>query len=115
MKITSASYRRRAGTIVPKPENLKMKEANHATITDTPLWHKIWQHNCCNPTRVKQNLLKKPRKVLGADEEAQSHLHQHPLNWASLVKNYPGIIARHVARAMRRVKELLLQSRLDNE
>ena len=63
-KITSSSCRRRAGTVVPKAENfgdstttddkkLSVKKVNPATIIDTPLWYKIWQHCGYNPTLAK--------------------------------------------------------------
>ena len=40
-----------------------MKKVNHATIIDTPLSYKIWQHSGYNPTRAKQKLLRRPRRA----------------------------------------------------
>ena len=73
-KITRASCRRRAGTVVPRAEFfgdlitadhkiLNEESVNRATIIDTPLWYKIWQHSGYNPTHVKQKLLRRPRRV----------------------------------------------------
>ena len=70
-KITRASCTRRAGTVVPRADNFcdlitvdhSVKKVNHATIIDTPLWCKIWQHSGYNLTRAEQKLLRKPRRA----------------------------------------------------
>ena len=72
-KTTRASCRRRAGTVVPRAENLfdliaadtkfLLKDVNCGTIIDMQSWYKIWQHSRYSHARVKQKLLKKPRRA----------------------------------------------------
>ena len=72
-KITRASCRRRAATVVPRAEifgdlipqitKFSVKKVNCVTIIDTLLWYKIWQLSGYNPTRVKQTLLRRPSRA----------------------------------------------------
>ena len=87
-KITRASCRRRAGTVVPRAGNFgdvttadqkNLSEGSEsATIIDTPLWYRIWQLRGYNPAHVGQGFSWGPEELNedpGAIEETQSHLH----------------------------------------
>ena len=80
-KITRASCRRRAGTVVPRAEILvtwwqqitkfSVKKVNRVTIIDMQSWY--------NNTHAKQNFPgdpEEPNEVAGANEKTQSHLHR---------------------------------------
>ena len=96
-KITRASCRRRAGTVVPRAENFwritkfSVKKVNRGTIIDTLLWYKIWQLIGYHPTRAKQKLLRKPirayRSSWSRKGNQKSFTLTNPSNLASLVKN----------------------------
>ena len=72
-KITRASCRRRADTVVPRAEHFgylskritkfSVKKVNRVTIIDMLWWYKIWQLSGYNPTRVKQKLPRRPRRT----------------------------------------------------
>ena len=81
-KLTKASCRRRAGTVVPRAEHFgdliaadhkvfSVKKVSHGTIIDMPWWYKTWQPSGYNPTEDPEE----PNEVPGADEETKSHLH----------------------------------------
>ena len=85
-KIAWASRRRRTGTVVPKAGNYgDLITADHKVLSEPRHDHRyavvvqdlttLWLYN---PTRVKQQLLRKPRRateVPGADKETKSHSH----------------------------------------
>ena len=79
-KITRASCRRRAGTVVPRARNIgDLITADHkflseeSDIIDVQSWYKIWQLSGYNPTRVKQKLLRKPRRALRSSWSRQGN------------------------------------------
>ena len=144
-KITRASCRRRAGTVVPRAEHLvtwllqitkfSVKKVNPVTIIDTLLRYKIWQRSGYHITHVNKNFPgdpEEPNEVPRADEETKSQLHWQFLGIWQVLR---GIIleslnvnatqirnkwdCREKERAVRRVKEgtsaVLLQSGLDKE
>ena len=107
-KITRASCRRRAGTVVPRAEHFgdlitadhknSVKKVTRVTIIDVSWWYKIWQHSGYNHTvsnEIFTGNTEKPNEVLGADKETQSHLHwQFPRIWQIPVKIFHGITVR---------------------
>ena len=143
-KTTRASCRRRAGTVVPRAENVgdlitadhkfSVKKVNLVTIIDMPSWYKqdLATHGSIR-IHAKQKLL---RKHKGACKSSWSRRGSQksftltiPWKLASLVRTFLGTMVRQrhtrsetngiAERAVRRVKEgtsaVLLQSGLDNE
>ena len=39
------------------------EESEPQTIIDMAWWYKIWQRSCCNLTRARQKLLRRPRRT----------------------------------------------------
>ena len=73
-KITRASCRRRAGTVVPRAENFgDLITADHEILSEEsesrdnhtrmPWWYKICERSGYNPTHVKQKRPRKPRRA----------------------------------------------------
>ena len=89
-KITGASCRRRANAVMPRAENLGdlitadhkffVKEVNHATIIDTPLWYKIWQLSDCSPSMKFLEPTRKP-KVSDTDNSLEFGKSCEELSW----------------------------------
>ena len=71
---------------------------NHATIIDAPLWYKIWQRSGHNLSHVKQQLLRRRKRAYRRSwnrrGSQKSFTLTIPMNLASPVKNYSGIIVR---------------------
>ena len=107
-KITRASCRRRTGTVVPKAEIFGVLiTADHKVLSEGcesrhhhryAVVNKTWPLSGFNLTQVKRKL---PRKQKRAYRSSWSRPRNHqsftltiPWNLASLVRIYPGIIAR---------------------
>ena len=98
-KITMASCSRRAGTVVPRAENVgDFFAADHKVLSEESDSRDNHRYAVVVQDFATQWIQSYPRKtdeVPGADEETKSHLPLTiPLNLASLAKNYPGIIVR---------------------
>ena len=112
---------------------MSVKEMNHATIIDTPLWYGTWQLSGYNPTHVKQKLPRRPRrawwsswsrrgkpKVIYTDNSWEFGKSCEELSWNHCASTPHRSETDGIAeRAVRGVKEgtsaVLLQSSLDNE
>ena len=110
-----------------------MKKVNHATIIDTLLWYKIWQHSGYNPTRLTQKLLRKHReasksswspkrkpKVICTDNSLEFGKACEDLSWNHCTSTprrseTNGITERAVRRAKEGTSAVFLQSGLDEK
>ena len=111
MKITRASCRRRACTVVPREEHfgdLIASRNNHryAVVVQDLATQWIQSYPCKSKSSLEtqRNLMKSFTLTI-------------PWNLASLARNYPGIIVRqhHVDQKQRGSSAVLLQSSLGNE
>ena len=141
-KITMASCRSRAGSVMPRAENFDdlisaddkiLSEVNRKTIIDVPWWYKTWQHSGYNHTRVKtktsqeaqKNLMKfleptREPKVIYTYNSLEFGKCCEDLSWNHCTSTPHRSDTNGIAqRAVRRVKEgtsaVLLQSGLGNE
>ena len=100
-KITRTSCRRRAGTVVPRAENIDLITADHKILSEGSESRKKHRYAVVVQDLAIQWLQSYPCKTKTSQETQKSRQRNQksftltiPQNLANLVKNYPGIIVR---------------------